>query len=148
ADRIEEEKLGTCLDVALLAAACLEQSGLHPLVIIVKGHAFTGVWLDENSFSEPAIEDSALLVKRIQLGEIAVFDPTLATHRPPATYQLAVEAANRALVRPEEFCCVVDVHRSRKGGIVPLPLRAHGVDLSSVPADFRVEAPDHAPEVA
>src|SRR5690606_34640718 len=49
-DAILETRWATCLDIALLTAACLEQAGLHSLLILVKGHAFTGVWLSEQSF--------------------------------------------------------------------------------------------------
>ncbi|MSR62026.1 MAG: DUF3320 domain-containing protein [Planctomycetes bacterium] len=131
AERIQEEKLATCLDLALAAAACLEQAGLNALVVTVAGHAFTGVWLEESSFPEPALEDGALLGKRIALGEIAVFDPTLATHRPARSFEDALRAAQARLQDPREFRCVIDVARSRKGGVRPLPLRAHGVELQA-----------------
>jgi len=71
-DRIAEEKLATCLDVAVLAAACLEQAGLNPLLVIVSGHAFAGIWLDDTSFPEPALDDAAVLTKRAELGELLV----------------------------------------------------------------------------
>ncbi len=38
-----EQKCGTCLDLAVLYAACLEAVGLNGLLVFVKGHAFVGV---------------------------------------------------------------------------------------------------------
>jgi len=46
-DIIREQKLGTCLDLTLLYASCLEAAGLNAMVVIVKGHAFIGCWLEE-----------------------------------------------------------------------------------------------------
>jgi hypothetical protein len=38
---------GTCIDLALLLAACFEHIGLHPVVFLLSGHAFAGYWADE-----------------------------------------------------------------------------------------------------
>ena len=75
-DHIVESRMGTCLDLAVLAAGTLEQAGLHPLVVLVQGHAFVGVWLREECFGEPAIDEPLHFRKRVDLDEIAVFDPT------------------------------------------------------------------------
>jgi len=40
--QIEQEKCGTCLDTAVLMAACLAQAGLKPVLFLTKGHAFAG----------------------------------------------------------------------------------------------------------
>ena len=41
------EGRGTCIDLALLLAACFELIGLHPVVFLLTGHAFAGFWTDE-----------------------------------------------------------------------------------------------------
>ena len=38
---------GTCLDLALMLAACLEFIGLRPVLILSPGHAYAGWWRDE-----------------------------------------------------------------------------------------------------
>ncbi|MCK6449026.1 MAG: DUF4011 domain-containing protein [Planctomycetes bacterium] len=146
-DRIAEELLATCLDLAVLAAACLEQAGLNPLLVIVDGHAFAGVWLDDASFSEPALDDGAVLAKRAELGEILLFDPTAATNRPALTFDQAREAALTRLSKPDEFYCVIDVARSRRGGVRPLPLRAEGVQLEASIEPTAPQAPGEAPDL-
>lgn len=122
-DRIVETSLATCFDLALLTAGCLEQVGLNPLVVMVKEHAFVGVWLHEECFGEPAVEDPLRLRKRVDLGEIVVFDPTCCTSRPSPEFNGAVQEARRRLEEPESFLCAIDVARSRKGQIRPLPER-------------------------
>lgn len=37
----------TCLELALLLAACWEHIGLYPVIFLSKGHAFTGYWESE-----------------------------------------------------------------------------------------------------
>ncbi|NKB72868.1 MAG: DUF3320 domain-containing protein [Candidatus Latescibacteria bacterium] len=120
-DQILEAKMGTCLDLAVLAASCLEQIGLHALLILVKGHAFTGFWLYEGCFGEPAIDDLLRLRKRVDLREIGVFDPTLVTQSPAVDYVGAEDQALRCLEDPNEFLCLIDICRARIGRIRPLP---------------------------
>jgi hypothetical protein len=49
--RLPEETLnagrGTCLDLTVLLASLAEQIGLHPILILVPGHAFVGCWTAE-----------------------------------------------------------------------------------------------------
>jgi hypothetical protein len=35
---------GTCIDLALLLASCLEYIGVYPVVVLLTGHAFVGYW--------------------------------------------------------------------------------------------------------
>jgi len=42
--QVLEGKRGTCIDLALLFAACLEYIGIFPVVFLIKGHAFPGYW--------------------------------------------------------------------------------------------------------
>jgi hypothetical protein len=42
-------KRGTCIDLALLLAACLEYIDVYPTVILLKGHAFPAYWRSETA---------------------------------------------------------------------------------------------------
>lgn len=119
--RIMENRLAACLDLATLTAACLEQAGLNPLVILVTGHAFVGVWLVDECFGEPAMDDVLRLRKRVDLKEIGVFDPTCITAAGGRDMDRASKEARRQLDDPDRFCCAVDVKRARRGQIRPLP---------------------------
>ena len=68
ADSVMAQKLGTCLDMALLYASCLEAIGLNALIIITQGHAFAGAWLVPETFPDPTIDDVSLLTKRTAEG--------------------------------------------------------------------------------
>lgn len=115
--------LGTCLDLTLLFAASLEQAGLHPVIIFLRGHTLVGCWLEENVFADVVVDDPAALRNRIRLGELIAMESTLATHRPVPSFAVAVEAANRRLDphQDPQFECVVDIHRARMQRIRPIP---------------------------
>ncbi|GFO82903.1 MAG: DNA helicase [Methyloceanibacter sp.] len=122
-DRIFEHKLATCLDLAVLVAACVEQAGLNPLVVMKDGHAFAAAWLVEDCFPDPGTDDLLRLRKRVDLNEILVFETTLTTAPPPNDFATAVAAGKRHLLDEEHFGCAIDIARCRKSGIRPLPAR-------------------------
>lgn len=80
-DTLLTQKLGTCIDLSLLYAACLEAIGLNSLIILTKGHAFVGVWLIDDCFSECVQDDASLLTKRSAEGinQIGVIEATAFT---------------------------------------------------------------------
>ncbi|MEZ6016107.1 MAG: DUF4011 domain-containing protein [Planctomycetota bacterium] len=133
-------RLATCLDVALLSAALLEQAGLHALVILVEGHALAGVWLTPETFDVAVIDDAARLAKRVALPEVVVFDPTVVTARPSVDFDGARALAEARLADRAGFRFALDVQRARRGGARPLPTlvdratdTAHGADAEGVP---------------
>lgn len=117
-------KVGTCLDLTLLYASCLEQAGLNPIVALAEGHAFAGVWLVEEDFSGLVIDDSQMLRKRVQLEEMVVVETTLLTGTHPASFRQAVDAAKKLIAEdatsPLELA--VDIRRARSAKIRPLDL--------------------------
>lgn len=113
--------VGTCLDTALLFAAALEQAGLNPLLILTKGHAFVGAWLQPQEFAQLITEDASALRKRIDLKELVVFETTLATQAPPPGFSHAVDFAQRE-VNDETFLMAIDLRRARMQRIHPLAL--------------------------
>jgi very-short-patch-repair endonuclease len=130
-ERVLSGRMATCLDVALLAAGCLEQAGLHALLVLIEGHAFTGVWLEDECFPDPTTDDPLRLRKRVDLKEIAVFDPTFVTARPSPSFEDAVAQADRWLQDTARFRCVIDVQRARNGRIRPLPERGDQAEAVS-----------------
>ena len=63
-DNIRKNKLATCLDLALLYAACLEAVGLYPLLVFQRKHVFVGAWLIPTNFSECIQDDVSQITKR------------------------------------------------------------------------------------
>jgi hypothetical protein len=52
---IQQQKFGNCIDISLLFIACLEAVDLNPILIIVRGHAFVGCWL-QNVFPKAFVK--------------------------------------------------------------------------------------------
>ena len=61
---IEAHGLATCLDTTPCCfAAAPEQMGLNPVVVLTRGHAFVGAWLQPQTFSTPTVDDATELRK-------------------------------------------------------------------------------------
>lgn len=126
-DDIINTRFGTCLDLTLFYAACLEQCGLRPILIMIKNHIFLGVWLVKDAeASEHLEEDPTQIVKRIADGvnEILVVECTAMCSGQNLTFDVAREAAEKTLIdKHDEFELFVDVNRARRSGVNPLPIR-------------------------
>ena len=122
-DTVLSQKMGTCLDLTLLYAGCLEAMGLHPLLILKQGHIFAGVWLEEKTFPDAVIDDRSAITKRMAKGvnEIAVVECTLFTDGNSCSFDGARKSAEEQLLEPIEM--IIDVQRARLSGITPLPQR-------------------------
>jgi very-short-patch-repair endonuclease len=124
-----ERRLGTCLDLTVLLAALFEQAGLHPVLVVVQGHAFVGAWLTEFRLPEPLLDDPLPLRKRVELREAVVVDSSPVTSG--GSFLAAVDAAERQLGAPGSFVLAIDVASARSAAapVLPLPLDRTGVDL-------------------
>lgn len=118
--RILETGLGTCLDLALFLAACLEQCGLNPLVLLKTGHAFVGCWLRDEDFSLAAQDDPQAIRKRVTLDEMVLVETTLLTQQPPVPLSGAARAALKHMETEDDFVCAIDIKRARLQAIRPV----------------------------
>ncbi|CAA7603104.1 Restriction endonuclease type II-like [Acididesulfobacillus acetoxydans] len=124
-DTVLAQKLGTCLDLTLLYASCLEAIGLNPLIVILEGHAFVAAWLVDDCFPEAVQDDPSLLTKRLADGinQICVVETTACTEGKTIGYMEAQRLGVAHLSGDKEFVCLIDIKRTRAGGIRPLPMR-------------------------
>lgn len=139
-DMIKEHKLGTCLDLTLLYAACAEAIGLHPVTVFLKGHAFPAFWLKEFSLSESFHDDKSILTKNMAKGinELIVVESTFLTNN-KANFNSAVQTAENSLDKPDYFHYFIDVQRTRIGQIRPLSINA--INGSKIQAAPKLEQP-------
>ncbi|WP_292613267.1 DUF3320 domain-containing protein [Nitrobacter sp. 62-13] len=117
-------KVGTCLDLTLLYASCLEQAGLNPVLALTEGHAFVGLWLVDEDFSSLAVDDPQMLRKRVQLEEMVMVETTLLTGVHPGRFRQAVESGRKLIAEDASspFELAIDVRRARAAKIKPLDL--------------------------
>ena len=122
-DQLLNQKQGTCLDLSIAFASCLESIGLHPLLFLIKGHAFVGCWLVDKYYPQPLCDDVSFISKSMADGisEIVVVEATSLTQS-SITFEQAVKLAEEHInVNPNLFQMAVDVYRCRLHGLRPLP---------------------------
>ena len=123
-EKVVADKLATCMDTTLLMASCMEAMGVHPLLVMMKGHIMVGAWLVDRISANALSDDSALLLKGSADGinEIVLVETTFVTQN--ATFEQAANQAESTLRKGEDdFLFFIDVARSRMDGIRPLPQR-------------------------
>lgn len=128
-DKVISEKLGTCLDLSLLFASCLESCGLHPILILQQGHMYIGCWLVDKYYYQTVCDDISLISKSIADGisEMVLVEATDITSSGKVSFEDAVEHATHHIVAEEnKFVLFCDIHRCRLESIRPLPVRVNG----------------------
>lgn len=151
---ILSRQVGTCLDLSLFYASCLEQAGLNPLIILTEGHAFVGVWLIDEDFSGCVVDDAQMLRKRVQLEEMVIVETTLLTGVQPARFRQAVEQGAKQIAEDAVALLevAVDVRRARSAGVKPLDLGGGTgpvIEAKTSPAEAQIldEAPKFEEEL-
>ncbi|AZZ92641.1 DUF4011 domain-containing protein [Hahella sp. KA22] len=124
-NQIEANKVATCLDTTLLFAAALEQAGLNPIVVLTRGHALVGLWLQPEDLSSVVVYEAEVFRQRIPLKELILIETTLVTANPAAPFSKAVQAGSLAvsLEKDNEFIAAIDIRRARAHRINPVSLQ-------------------------
>jgi hypothetical protein len=124
----ERTGAGTCIDLALLMAACLEVADEQPLIVFVETtegelHALLGVWREIRRRRNTVIENAAALEGNVLLLEsTGVAWQTWAHDSTPRTltFREALDAAARTM-KEGRFVYAVDISAAREDGCRPLP---------------------------
>jgi hypothetical protein len=153
---VVEELEGTCIDLALLFAACLENRHLHPVLVLIRTrpyvqHALVGCWRGPSQFKEAIEKDGQRVLEWIKEGKLLLLDSVGFAHGEFAD-QLYADCQKSGHHLLEKACHgqdghvylhAVDVSRARMARCEPLPL-GDGVqldrDVSLVQALARQEA--------
>lgn len=124
-DNVLTSKLGTCIDLTLLYASCLEANGIHPLLVLLKGHIFVGAWLTEDIYHQTVGDDASFLLKGSANGisDIVLVETTALASSQNISFEEAVTIAQRELKEESKFELFIDVYRCRLDKIRPLPQR-------------------------
>lgn len=141
ADEIMNTRFGTCMDMTLLYAACLEAMGLNALLIMMDGHIFAGTWLVDDSFPDPWTDDPSQIEKRVADGvnEIIVVECTAMCAGKTRSFDDARAMADSEVNSYNEFEFTIDLTRARRSGIRPLPVRIKGDNGYTIEHEDRSE---------
>jgi hypothetical protein len=148
-NEIVRGRRGTCIDLALLIAACLEFIGIRPVIFLLTGHAFPGYWVDEerrenflvgtihHDLASGATEAFAQqcawefdksyyheIFDAVKRGDLILLESTLLASN--AGFQQAMERGTANLQDPIAFDSMLEVGLARKHDVTPLPLAAEG----------------------
>jgi hypothetical protein len=119
---ILERRLGTCLDTSLFYAACLEQAGLQPLIMLTTRHAFVGLWLSPDLSSASTIDNVQVLRNGRDLEEMIFVETTLLADPSPIGFGVAVKVGAAHLDKDNLLEVAIDVSQARQRNIRPLDL--------------------------
>lgn len=124
ADKVLSEKQATCLDSTILFASCLEACDIHPILVMVEGHAFVGAWLIDNCATHLVNDDVAYLLNGCSdvINEMVFIETTQITSSEAVPFEDAVSLAVNNL-KTMKFEMSIDVFRCRLASINPLPQR-------------------------
>lgn len=134
--QILEGKVATCLDTTILMAACFEQAGLNPVVLIKEGHAWAGVWLVDSNFSLPLVESAQDVRKRVEAGELLMLESTDLTAGRMANMTHSKASADRYVDEAQTtFQYAIDIRRAREAHIRPMK----SVRIAKGPSDIEAQ---------
>lgn len=141
---------GTCIDLSLLLAACLEYVDIYPVIFLLKGHAFPGYCRSETSYArlralfdeppltttvqpaerayipgplEPWVLDRRYfggIVRLVRNGDLVPIESVWLTRRLGFSEAVGEGAANLRV--RDEFDALIDIVGARRHGVTPLPL--------------------------
>jgi hypothetical protein len=132
---------GTCIDLALLIASCLEFVDIYPVLFLLKGHAFVGYWRSDALYKKfrnltPNTEtpDKSIwmypvtayqhVMDQIRGGALVPLEATLLTQR--GGFGDAIEEGYMNMRNSDEFEALLDVSLARYENVLPLPLSEFG----------------------
>ena len=121
-DQVLNDGLGTCADLTPLAAACLEQIGLYPVLVCLESHALPGVFLSKEAAAQQAalLEDVSTVHQLLDAKELLLFDSSSYVSKPQPSFEEGVAIAHHHLA---DFEYLVNVYQARRNGFQPLQIR-------------------------
>lgn len=132
-------KQGTCLDLAVLFSSCVESMGLNPLVVLVHGHAYAGVFLTNTHFPLPVTDDAGevLTMNSDAENELILIECTAFTAGKDTTFEQA--CADGRLTTQKHITDgnfqVIDIGICRYSGYLPLPITFDDIEKRVVDYD-------------
>lgn len=140
---------GTCIDLALLLAACLEFVEIYPVIFLLEGHAFPGYWRSEEGYEQfldvsITADETARgvsvgtreripwmvgrggyseVMEHVRRGNLVPIESTLLASK--EGFRQAIEAGHENLRSRREFHSLLDVRLARdneSNPVTPLPI--------------------------
>ena len=118
-DVVLHERFGTCLDTTVLFAAVLEEAGIQPYIVLLKGHALVGFTLKPIA-TEPVTSDSDQLSNLFGSGFFLPIETTVCVAGKDVSFEDAVKSALDTCRNGRAVRLAVNVQAAHRR-ISPLP---------------------------
>ena len=153
AQTILSDKVGTCLDTALLFASLLERVDIAPLVALIPGHAFVGYWtsLFVTEGSEPSSVEKertiADVINLIDAGFVELFETTCVCEGMQLDYSAAIAeskarmSGKKVLSDAQNQSVLIDIAACR----IPGPLSVNPLPVRYVTPEGNIELVEYKP---
>jgi len=120
--QVLDERFGTCLDLSVAYAACLEQAGLNPVLWLVDGHAFAGYLRDdEATIGRTVVVETNALANLVESGRVVPVEAHFYDQEATGTFAAAVAAGRRRFDERDALHGAIDVRYAHRSGTRPLP---------------------------
>lgn len=144
-EEVIDGRRGTCIDLTMLLASCLEYVEIYPVIFLLEGHAFPGYWRSDTAHEafivptsfrsedqSPSVwQHSPWLVgensyqevlEQIHNGNIVPLESVWLTQN--AGFWEAVEQGWENMRIASEFHSLIDIRFARNNNVTPLPIRS------------------------
>ena len=134
------DKKGTCLDLAILFAACLEEVGYNPIIQFGEGHALCGFFLDDiddDSKSELStvsfengIEKREEIIKNLLGNKIIIIDVVNLVSSSETSFQQSINNGKEYVMKSygDEFMAI-DIKTCHLNAFSPIPYNGSSDEL-------------------
>jgi uncharacterized protein YjiS (DUF1127 family) len=149
---VVDGRRGTCIDLALLLAACLEYVNIFPVIFLLEGHAFPGYWrsleswldfMEMSHLADLELAELDGLVRQSTIDSAAyswMFGSSDYTEimrqiehgnlvpietvwlTTRSSFDEALKEGWENLANPKDFHALLDITRAREADVTPLPL--------------------------
>ena len=116
-----DQRFGTCIDLAVTYAACIEQAGLYPLLWLIDGHAFAGYLSDGGSVGSAVVTEANMMINLVESGRAIPVEAKYFDQGPSGTFAAAVGIGKSHFTEPSALRGVIDIHATHRAGTRPLP---------------------------
>ncbi|GAA3586260.1 DUF3320 domain-containing protein [Klugiella xanthotipulae] len=141
AQRVIADHCGSCIDLAVMYAACMEAAGLHPVIFTTQDHAFAGFYTSEYYGDRPVHTSPQLIAQLVEAGHIIPVELTGINPGFDVVFRDSVKQARAYFTHSGDLVrTMVDVAASRLNNVMPLPLRTPAGEVDRVAAATAISA--------
>ena len=123
-EQVVAERFGTCVDLSVLYAACLEAAGLFAVIFVTDHHSFGGFYTQQQVGEKAELTDANVLTNLVETGIVRPVELTaVGPGKGSLDFRKATDAATghfRIGFGMDTLRSMVDVRRARIEGVKPM----------------------------